>query len=256
LDEPQAVRQMQAFVRDQSAAANYQELLERALDGALSMLGADVGTVALCDPATGALRIVAQRGFSAEFLEHFAVVTDAGTARGRAAYRSAQSVIVDIDLDPGLGAHRWIAAVSGFRAVQSTPLIDDDNRVRGIISAHFRRPHHLRSQDLQIIAWYGQLTARALAAQQSAPLVLYETAVTCHEGTADRHDAVAAVLRSCAYSLMGVGAVEGGAQARAYAERAQARARRERERGSERRRRLSRDIDHLHDVSGGAPEQP
>jgi hypothetical protein len=145
--------------------------------------------------------------------------------------------------------------VSGFRAVHSIPLVDDDRRVRGIISAHFRGPHRLRAQDIQIIAWYGELTARALAAQQSAPVLIYEAAVSCHEGTAERHDAVAAVMRSCARSLVALGAEAGGAQARTYAERAQARARRERERGHERRR-LFRDVDHLHDVGGGAPQQP
>jgi hypothetical protein len=139
--------------------------------------------------------------------------------------------------------------------VQSIPLVDDDHRVRGIISTHFRGPHRVRAQDLQIIEWYGELTARALAAQQSAPMVLYEAAVACHEGTADRHDAVAAVMRGCAHTLVAVGAEAGGAQARVYAERAQVRARRERERGYERRR-LSRDVDHLHDVGGGAPQQP
>ena len=44
----------------------------------------------------------------------------------------AQLVISDVTTDPGFGPHREIAAASGFRAVQSTPLIDEAGRLVGV----------------------------------------------------------------------------------------------------------------------------
>lgn len=240
LDEPVAVRRMQTFVREVLGASHHRQLLERALDGAMSLSGADLGNVALRNPATGALRIVVQRGFGGEYLEHFAAVDAARTAGERAAGQRAQSMIVDVDLDPGFAEHRSIAAAAGFRAVQATPLIDDHDRLRGIISTHFRQPHRPGAQDLQIMAWYGELTARALTAQQSAPTLLFATAVARHESTADRHNAAASVMRACAQSLTAHGAEAGAAQARAFAHEADARAFRERERAGGRRRLVAR----------------
>jgi len=63
--------------------------------------------------------IVAQSGFSSEFLEYFAVVDGGGAAFGRAAGTGAQAVIVDVRTDPGSAPHREVAAAAGFRAVQS-----------------------------------------------------------------------------------------------------------------------------------------
>jgi len=45
-------------------------------------------------------------------------------------------VIADVREDPRFAAHREIAANSGFQAVQSTPLVDQDSRVLGMLSTH------------------------------------------------------------------------------------------------------------------------
>jgi len=48
-----------------------QSSLEEVLDAAIALLDADMGNVQLFDPQTRRLRIVAQRGFREDFLEHF-----------------------------------------------------------------------------------------------------------------------------------------------------------------------------------------
>ncbi|HEX2320867.1 MAG TPA: hypothetical protein VHJ18_17935 [Streptosporangiaceae bacterium] len=47
---------------------------DRALETALTLVRADRSNIQIVDPATGALRIAAHHGFSAEFLEYFAIV--------------------------------------------------------------------------------------------------------------------------------------------------------------------------------------
>jgi hypothetical protein len=132
-------------------------LLDEVLAFGLELMRADRGNVQLVDPATGALRIAAQCGFSAEFLDYFAVVADDGSACGRAAGRAAQVVIADVATDLGFAPHREIAAASGFRAVQSTPLLDGSGRLVGMVSTHYARPVCLPGRELQVMARFGTL---------------------------------------------------------------------------------------------------
>jgi len=157
LDHPQAARWPYRTIRDPGAVPVPGTLLDEILGFGLELLHADRGNVQLVDPATGALRIAAQHGFGAEFLDYFAVVADDGSACGRAARRAAQVVIADVSTDPGFAPHRDIAAASGFRAVQSTPLTDASGHLVGMISTHYPRPVRLPGRELQIMARFGAL---------------------------------------------------------------------------------------------------
>jgi GAF domain-containing protein len=135
-------------------------VVERVLAAALAVSAAERGNVQIREP-TGELRIVAQRGFTRDFLDHFAVVGDDGSACGRAAEKAAQTVIVDVNEDPAFEPHRSIAAASGFRAVVSTPLISDSGLV-GVVSTHFPRPHRPSAYELSFpAATRGNSGARA-----------------------------------------------------------------------------------------------
>jgi hypothetical protein len=164
LDEPKATRRMREFALRVGDAPRLAVCLERALEGAISLAGADFGNVQIRDRVSGELRVVCQSGFNSEFLEYFAVVDDEGSACGRAAKRRAQTVIVDVDDDPQFACHREIAAAARFRAVQSTPLIDPTGHLLGVLSTHFRRPQRPRERDLQIMQWYSELVGAAVAA--------------------------------------------------------------------------------------------
>lgn len=100
---------------------------------------ADRGNIQIAD-ADGNLQIAAHHGFSAEFLEYFAVVDDTGSACGRAELARAPTVVADVRADPAFAPYREIAAASGFCAVQSTPLIGPAGRVVGMLSTHYPRP--------------------------------------------------------------------------------------------------------------------
>jgi GAF domain len=169
LDEPESMWRLHGVTGDLADVSGLDVLLPKVLDGALSLMGADFGNIQLLDPVTGSLRIVTQSGFGPEFLEYFAVVDDGHSACGRAAQECAQAVITDVTADPGFAPHRDIAAASGFRAVQSTPLVDYAGRLIGMVSTHFRRPGRPPAPDLQIMELYGDFAGEAVARHLGVP---------------------------------------------------------------------------------------
>jgi len=163
LDEPEAMRRMQAMVGKLHDSSRLDALLPQVLDGALALTGADFGNVQLLDPASGALLIATQSGFGSEFTDYFAVVDDGHSACGRAARDCSQTVIADVTTDPGFAPHREIAAAAGFRAVQSTPLADSGGRLVGMVSTHWRRPGRPSGRDLRMLELFGDLAGEAVA---------------------------------------------------------------------------------------------
>jgi len=161
---PRAARVLDGALRDLRAAPTLGALLDEVLEFALTLLHAERGNVQLADPATGALRIAAQRGFGAEFMAYFAAVTDDRSACGRAAQHHAQVVIADVITDPGFAPHRDIALASGFRAVQSTPLVDRAGHLVGMLSTHYARPTTPPRRDLQIVSHFGAMAGESLSA--------------------------------------------------------------------------------------------
>jgi len=169
LDEPQTARRLYTATRGLREIPRLGSLFAKILEGAMTLAGADRGNVQLLDPTTRALRIAAQCGFDAEFLEYFKVVDDGGSACGRAARARTQMVIVDVDLDAQFAAHRDIAAASGFRAVQSTPLVDETGRLLGVVSTHYPRPYSPPERDLEIMKRYAELAGRVMADHLRTP---------------------------------------------------------------------------------------
>jgi len=163
LDQPQAARRLYGVTKDLRGIPRLGLLFSKALEGALSLAGADRGNVQILDPVTGSLRIAAQHGFGAEFLRYFARVDDDHSACGRAAKDHMQTVIVDVNTDARFAPHRDIAAASAFRAVQSTPLIDRTGRLLGVVSTHYPRPYRPPERDLQLLRRYGELVGQTMA---------------------------------------------------------------------------------------------
>lgn len=166
LDEPEATRTMWSLHRHVRGASGF-SYLRGAPEGAMSLCGADFGNVQLWSPARGGLRIACQSGFDPDFLRYFSVVGDT-SACGRAATEGAQTVIADVEEDEAFAPHRDIAAASGFRAVQSTPLTGAEGRFVGVISTHFRNPHRPSDLTLGLMDWYADLVAGAVATSLAA----------------------------------------------------------------------------------------
>jgi GAF domain-containing protein len=141
-------------------------LVAQALDRSLSLVGGEFGNVQLLDTASDSLKIVAHDGFKAEFLDYFADVSDDRSACGRAAMRGVQTVIEDVNVDEAFAPHREVAADSGFRAVQSTPIIDFSGQLLGVISTHYRNRHRPTRTELQMIEHFAAMVGDALSRQR------------------------------------------------------------------------------------------
>lgn len=165
-EDRSATERMLALSHDLEAEPNASALLGRALEGAMALLATDLGNIQIAHPISGALMVATSSGFDSEFLEYFAVVADDSSACGRAAQQRAQTAIADVDVDDGFAPHREIAASAGFRAVQSTPIVDPAGRLHGVISTHFRRCHRPSPAQLQLIAWYCERVGTVLAATE------------------------------------------------------------------------------------------
>ena len=222
LDEPLATRRMRSLTPALYDAPDRASILERALDGAITLTGGDLGNVQLRSLGDGTLRIAAHRGFDSDFLERFAIVDDARSACGRAASGRSQTVIADVNTDPAFACHRAIAAASGFRAVQSTPLIDRDGHLHGVISTHFRQVHQPCERDLAIMRWYGEHVAAALARSGTRPTRVASAAL--HEGSAQRQEASASLMEDTARMLGANGHADLAATRREEARRARVQA--------------------------------
>lgn len=136
-----------------------QPLLEEVLDAMIGLHGADFGVVHRVERERGDPVTVVQRGLSEEFLGYFARTHDDGMSCSRA-LRSGERVIVeDVIADPGYAPHRAIVEVSGFRAVQSTPLISHTGELLGIITTYFQQPQTFSQSMLRCTDLYARYAA-------------------------------------------------------------------------------------------------
>jgi PAS domain S-box-containing protein len=135
------------------------------LDATVELQGADFGNIQLYDNKTQTLGIAAQRGFQREFLDHFASVdADEGSAWGEALKRQSRVILEDVNLDAEFQPHRHIAAAAGFRAVQSTPLVDrGSGEPVGMLSTHFRSPGRPSDRELRLTDLYAHLGGDVIA---------------------------------------------------------------------------------------------
>jgi signal transduction histidine kinase/CheY-like chemotaxis protein len=128
--------------------------LEEILHASIDLLGAEMGNIQLYDPVEKVLKVAAQQGFEADFLDRFhTLYIESDTTCGRA-LRSGQRVITeDVRTEPTYAVYLETADKAGYRAVQSTPLLSRDGTPLGMLSTHFRSPgrpdeHRLRILDL------------------------------------------------------------------------------------------------------------
>ncbi len=141
------------------APASRAELCESALDAALAVACTDLGNVQLLDES-GTLRIAAQRGFEARFLEFFAGVKQAESACGVALILGRQYSVPDVEKHPvfrGTQAGEVVLA-AGARAVESSPILSASGVPLGMLSVHHREPG---TPDECVLALLARIARRA-----------------------------------------------------------------------------------------------
>ncbi len=139
------------------------------------------------------LEIVAHSGLDDEFLRYFKKVdaSDA-SACGQALAARERVVIEDVNTNPAYEPHRQIAARTGYRAVQSTPLFHrDGNKPLGMLSTLFRDPRRLSEHELRLTDLY---------ARQAADVIAFKISEQRLRETQARLQAAAGLIGLCSYS--------------------------------------------------------
>jgi PAS domain S-box-containing protein len=161
--EVDSMRRLHELVNRLLGCDDLQTALEEVLDAALALMEAELGNVRLLDPATGELRIAVQRGFRPEFLQRFSSIrTNSSVVCARAAQQRKRVIVEDVEADPQLAPDREIAAVAGFRGIQSTPIMSRRGEPLGVLSTHFRDPQRPSERALRMIDLYARQAAEVL----------------------------------------------------------------------------------------------
>jgi GAF domain-containing protein len=132
-------------------------LLDDTLDAVVLATGAECGNVQLVNPATGALEIAAQRGFSREFLDFFATVHLDGSACASALRDRRPVIVTDVAADANFSEDsREVVLRAGVRAVQSTPMLTIAGAVVGMLSSHHGKPTEVPARALALVGLFAR----------------------------------------------------------------------------------------------------
>lgn len=126
--------------------------LFRVLDAAIKLVGTDLGNLQILDQGSKTLRIVAQYGFSEQFLEFFNNVKCKEGSCGTTLVHGRRVIVNDVTIDPIFYKRRsgQILLAEGVYAVQSVPLKTSSGRLMGVLSTHFRDAKPPRQKLLRI----------------------------------------------------------------------------------------------------------
>jgi PAS domain S-box-containing protein len=132
-------------------------VLEGVVDAAIAITGSDMGNIQLLDDS-GALKIVAQRGFEQPFLDFFNSVHEGQAACGTALQQGKRVIVEDIAESAVFAGSpaREVVLASGARAVQATPLRSRSGHLLGMLSTHYKTQRCPDERDLLLIDMLSQ----------------------------------------------------------------------------------------------------
>jgi PAS domain S-box-containing protein len=138
---------------------SFEQLLQKTMDAAVAIVGADRGTLQLIEGDS--LRIVASNGHREPFLDFFASVENRASACGQAMVQLERVVIPDVEESLIFAGTSSLPVMreAGVRAVQSTPLVSRTGMLLGILTTQWNVPYTPDKHDL----WRIDLLARQAA---------------------------------------------------------------------------------------------
>src|SRR5215510_7274801 len=169
---------------------NLAALYDRVLDAAIELMSADMGSMQTFHPEQGELRLLAGRGFhpeSAAFWER--VYSGSASTCGMALSEGRRIIVPDVESSDFLAGTAGLDACrrSALRAGQSTPLVSRSGQLLGMISTHWRKPHHPTER---------QLRSLDVLARQAADLIERTEVETALRATEQRLRWLASIVES------------------------------------------------------------
>ncbi|HMA51515.1 MAG TPA: GAF domain-containing protein [Magnetospirillaceae bacterium] len=132
-------------------------LYPKIVDAAALIMRSDFASIQVFHPErgeTGALRLLAHRGFSPEAEHHWEWVgADSVTSCGGCLRLRSRVIVPDVERDELIAGsgEMPIYRRAGIRAMQTTPLIARDGKMLGVLSTHWRQPHQPGERDLRLL---------------------------------------------------------------------------------------------------------
>lgn len=193
-DELDIVRRAQGLSTLYMRSGDIAPALTEFVELAIAVSEADFGTVQILDRQSGALKLVAQHGFPDWWLELWETVTAGQGACGTALERGERIVVEDIEQDPIFidSPALEVQLRAGVRAVQSSPLISWKGDAVGVLSTHYRMPHHPGDHELRLLD---------VLARQAAGLISFSETEQALEESEERFRVFASATSDVVYRM-------------------------------------------------------
>lgn len=141
-----------ALMGEQDSTALYAKVV----DAAMSITGSQFATMQLHSPQPhgGVLKLLCSRGLPDDAVQFWQwVKLDALSSCGLALRQGRRAIIADFEQWPEIAGTEELLAFrrAGIRSAQTTPLMARDGRLLGMISNHWRDPHHPSDRTLRLL---------------------------------------------------------------------------------------------------------
>jgi GAF domain-containing protein len=191
-----------------SRSLDLQEILNNALDKTLEVTRIDAGGIYLLDEETEVLNVVAQRGFSSQFVNEIDGLKVGEGFSGRVAQSGQPLVVQDVSSDSRLT--RMVAKKEGLHSMASVPL-SSKGRVLGTLFAVNYRHREFTDQDVELLTSIGHQIGVAIEnahlfeseRQRRQEATLLAEVAKLISGTLDLHE-VLRLTAECAVDVFDV----------------------------------------------------
>jgi signal transduction histidine kinase len=163
--------EIQDLSNQTSPAPEPTSALNDVLSSIVAAHNAAFGSLKTFDLGEGTREGTLCHGFAAGSFQPLRELGGRETSEARATQTKRRVILEDVECDEAFAPYHSVAAVVGFRAVQSTPLIAPSGEVVGVLSTYFREPHRLSMRERRLADLHARLAVdligRARAEAQS-----------------------------------------------------------------------------------------
>ncbi|HET7035850.1 MAG TPA: GAF domain-containing protein, partial [Thermomicrobiaceae bacterium] len=153
------INRLHAVSASLALSEDLRPLFGEVLAAVVALQDADMGVLMLYDPARDDLYTVASTGFSADYLAQVGRVPRGAGACGVALAERRPVVMGDIAREPSFAPYLAAAALAGYRAVYSAPLLTLGGDVVGTLATYFRTPHAPARRERSLAELYAHQAA-------------------------------------------------------------------------------------------------
>jgi len=146
----------------------------RIVDTAMTLMGADCGSMQLLDPRSNTLRLLASKGFHPDSAKYWETVSiESGSTCGLALKVGERRIMLDVEdyaplMSPETMEH---FRRCGIRGVLSTPLVSRRGEVVGMLSTHWHVTHEPSERELRFLDLLARQAADLLERQRQEAVI-------------------------------------------------------------------------------------